>query len=211
MTVLLNTFPRNLGNMRISVAGNMGAGKSSILHALEMRDYPCVPEPVDTWSEWLTDFYRDPDRHAFSFQTKILYDFSQLRKNTSDGCTWIIERSPLESKVVFGAMVSMDEKHQKLYGDLYRELAWEPDFILYLRTDPETAYKRVQNRNRASETNVSFAYIRDLHKKYETFAETQSRYRPVVTIDAGQDFTSVLGDVLLILNTIHDPLRYSLT
>jgi deoxyadenosine/deoxycytidine kinase len=68
--------------MKISIDGNIGCGKSSILERLckDMR-YPVFLEPVKDWTSWLHLFYKDPARWGLSFNIKVLLSFHDWKDN----------------------------------------------------------------------------------------------------------------------------------
>jgi len=62
----------------LSLEGNIGAGKSTLIRLLKARGLQAVEEPVARWQSvndgeggpnLLDKFYRDPTRWAFTFQT----------------------------------------------------------------------------------------------------------------------------------------------
>lgn len=185
--------------MRISVSGNMGSGKTTLLKELEKSGYHCICEPLEDWEHWLEVFYENPSAWTFPFQTKILYDFSKYKNIATAETPWIFERSPLESKMVFGTELSMHDLCQDLYDDLYLKLGWSPEWMIYLRTDPAISYDRIKSRGRSSEKNVEMEYIMHLHERYETFMKNESRKRPVFTVNANLPINTVVSDVLSLL------------
>ena len=68
------------------------------------------------------------------------------------------------------------------------------DLIIYLRTDPETAMRRIQSRSRGEESLIPVEHINQLHQLYEEWLikEKFPRHAPVVVIDANQE----LGDMV---------------
>lgn len=68
----------------VFVEGNIGAGKSSVLRAVDELRLPgvlVVPEPIERWTEPMHDahgasalqlFYQDPAKHAMAFQLHVL-------------------------------------------------------------------------------------------------------------------------------------------
>lgn len=182
----------------------MGSGKSRVLRSLETHGYACVQEPIDEWADWLDAFYSDPAHMMFPFQTKVLCDYSRMDVSTKSKGPWVFERSPLDSKEVFSSFQRMDPLCQKLYHELYDLLAWEPDAIIYLRTDPDIAYERVKRRDRESERNVAYEYVRHIHDRYESFLREQGANRLVFTVNANDTIDLVIKHVLSIIEHLKD-------
>lgn len=71
------------------------------------------------------------------------------------------------------------------------------DVIFYLRTNPETCLKRLNQRGRPEEHRVSIDYLRNLHEFHESWLGPNSKknglYRPasVIVIDGDQSIDDV--------------------
>ena len=106
----------------ISIEGNIGAGKTTILEQLLLRaaNDPSIVflrEPVDNWSSIqsadgeniLTKFYKDPARYAFTFQVMAYATrVSSLRKIICENpqCKLVIcERSLEADRNIFAKML----------------------------------------------------------------------------------------------------------
>ena len=124
--------------MIISVEGNIGSGKSTLVdnlkHHLSNKEinYVFVQEPVDTWNTImdkegepiLTKFYRDQERYSFSFQMMAYISrLSILRKAVKENPDSVIitERCVHTDRNVFAQMLYDDDK------------ILETDYQIYLR------------------------------------------------------------------------------
>jgi deoxyadenosine/deoxycytidine kinase len=155
--------------MKISIEGNIGCGKSTLISRLcaETR-LPVFLEPVEEWGEWLSLFYSDPARWGMSFNIKVLMSFSKWKNNEFDA---IYERSPVSNRHVFCQLQCDEGKvtplELSLFDDIYQHVGWLPDVILYIRTDPLVSLERMQKRGRKCEESVSLEYLTAVHNKYE--------------------------------------------
>lgn len=183
----------------VSICGNIGSGKSTLIRKLNQHGLSVHEEPVAEMEELLTCFYKDVKKWAFHLQVKVLILYHQL-KNKLTGSVEVIERSPLESKIVFAQSLYksslLDNVEYELYKELYSVMGWKPDFLIYLKTDPITCYKRIQIRNRSCEVDITQSYLEDLHTFYEELASSI----PTCTIDANEDPDTVFRNVLAQLN-----------
>lgn len=94
----------------ISIEGNLGAGKSSLL---SLFNFATIKEPVDEWQtmsggDILKNFYENPKRWAFTFQLHALHSRSLLWNKTiseEPQKLHFSERSPLADRHIFGEIM----------------------------------------------------------------------------------------------------------
>lgn len=200
---------------KISIEGNIGSGKSTVISRLcsETR-IPIFLEPVDEWKDWLTMFYEDPARWGMSFNINVLLTFNKWKNNNF---TSIYERSPISNRFVFSQLQydqgRMKKIEMKMFENLYNELAWTPDVIIYIKTDPEVSMQRMQQRARTCENSVPFEYIKAVNDKYEEilnppdyntyYTYLDSKYMTkrsekcrIIHVDGNQSAEDVYQDVL---------------
>jgi deoxyadenosine/deoxycytidine kinase len=192
--------------MKISIEGNIGCGKSSLLSrlCLETRT-PVFLEPVDEWKQWLSLFYTDPARWGMSFNINVLLTFNQWKNNNFLA---LYERSPISNRYIF-AQLQYDQKRMndmelEMFNRIYNQLSWLPDVVIYIRTDPAVSMKRMQQRARECENEVPLDYIEAVHQKYEDIFNSKE-HNPgckVVVVDGNRTHDEVYADVLNILKTV---------
>lgn len=197
--------------MKISIEGNIGSGKTTLLTKLcnDLR-HPVFLEPVNDWKDWLSLFYRDPSRWGMSFNIKVLLSFNQWKNNNFLS---FYERSPISNRFVFSELQydqgRMTEIELKLFEDVYRQLAWTPNVIIYIRTDPDISMERMKIRARDCESAVPLEYIKAVHDKYEMLLSTeylQSKYAgeqkcKIIIIDGNKNEDDVYEQVLNALDS----------
>lgn len=188
--------------MRISIEGNIGAGKSTVLEYLSEHGYEVIPEPVDEWAEWLCEFYNDKHRWAFAFQMKVLLSF--LTRGPSDDRHAVFERSPMSTRFVFGQLLfnegCLTEKEWELYKGVCESYAWNPDVIIYIRVDPEVSLERITTRNRKGENKIDLDYIKRLNFQYNIMLKYHQQ--KIFEVDGNQDSETVAKTVLDIMRTL---------
>lgn len=204
--------------MKVSIEGNIGCGKSSILSRLcsEAR-IPVFLEPVDEWKEWLALFYTDPLRWGMSFNLKVLMSFQKWKNNTFFAC---YERSPISNRHVFAQLQynqnRMNALELLLFDDIYNTVAWTPDVAIYIRTEPNISMERMQKRARSCEDGVPLDYINAVHERHEEIfmtSENKNEYGnqldkkyakncKVFIVDGNRSHDEVYGDVLKIIQSI---------
>lgn len=193
--------------VRIAVVGIPGCGKTSVLAALSEIGMRTYRERVDEWKPWLDAYYEDPRRHAFGFQVRVLQDFSNLAAETANDFVHVFERSPEDSKNVFGQVCRrfMTPFEWELYEELHRDRAWVPDITVYLRVSTDDAWNRVKLRGRESERNMSREYLHVLFEHYDALYANHMR---TCVVDASKPLDAVIAtvkDALRVHGFLFDP------
>ena len=182
--------------MIVTIGGNIGCGKSTVLAKLKQKKLEVFTEPIEKWGSWLDLFYSNKPRYSFPFQMKILIDFLYLEKTTEQSLL-ITERSPQDSLNVFSKALVDSKELSYMEYNLLKEYAdkigWVPDVYIYLRTSPEVCKDRMDSRNRVCENGVTLDYLREIHTKYERFALPEKTV--VHTVDATQSADQVFAEV----------------
>ena len=189
----------------ISLEGNIGSGKSTLIKALKVytqltlektMTIKYVQEPVEEWNRITDDngetllqkFYGNQSAYAFSFQ--IMAYITRFRKmlriiEESDDDTIIIcERSLETDKNVFGKMLYDCGKIRDIDWSIYNY--WfdtfadkiKPDILLYIETSIQTCSDRIMKRQRDGESAISTEYLqqcKQYHEDWITNSDTPSK------------------------------------
>ena len=183
-------------NYFITVAGNIGVGKSTLVKLLADRlGWEPVFEVV-TENPYLADFYSNMTRWSFHSQVYFLsrrlrqhHDLLQLRTSA------IQDRSVYEDAEVFARNLHhrghLSDRDWQCYQELYKTLALllrPPDLVVYLKASVPTLQKRIGTRGRDYEQEIDLDYLRELNDLYDRWV---SRFQlcPVLTVDTeGLDY-----------------------
>lgn len=156
----------------ITIDGNIGCGKSSVLNYLhKIYKIPVDLEPVENWSTFLSNMYENK-ADVFKFQIKIWLDRCWVQEK-SDKTVVLMERSPYFIKNTFIQTAleqhMITENELNILHDLHSktDYLWLNNKYIYLRSNPENCYKRIKKRNRPSEKHITSEYIETLHKSHE--------------------------------------------
>ena len=195
----------------ISIEGNIGSGKSTILSKLEeaMSDSPdkimFLKEPVDMWEaikdpvsgeNILQKFYNDQHKYAFPFQVMAYASrLSMIRQAIRESKPEIIicERSLDADKYIFAKMLydekKIDEVCYQIYNHFYKEYMTDVqlDGIIYIDADAEVCHERIDKRARVGESGIPLVYLqkcKSYHHEWLTKTKT-----PVLNINANIDVT----------------------
>ena len=206
----------------ISIEGNIGAGKSTILEQLEKyvnskngfnNKIMFLKEPVDIWEAIKDDetgenilqkFYSDPHKYAFSFQvmayaTRLRLIRKAVRENPE--CDIIIcERSLEADKQIFAQMLSDDGVIGNVEYKIYKQFCTEfsDEFglsgVIYIDADAEVCSNRINKRRREGEDAIPLEYL----QKCKNYHDQWLIYRPIefklLRIDTNQDVEYNLTD-----------------
>lgn len=184
--------------MIVSIAGNIGSGKSTLIKKLNEKGYNVQEEPVEKWS-LLPRFYTNMERWSFSLQVQILLTILDTNSSKLN----IIERSPWESLKIFSQYAKehslFDSVEFTLLETLHDRIAWTPDLIIYLRCDPKTCIERIKKRGRKCESEIDPGYVEKLHTYYENEINKLDNKK---IINAEDDIDIVFSKVNEILDKI---------
>lgn len=188
--------------MYVAVAGNIGAGKSSLTRLLSER-YRLEPvyEAVDE-NPYLEDFYRDMRRYAFHSQMFFLATrLGQHLKQVNPGRRVIQDRTVYEDAAVFARQLHrqgvLDDRDHRSYRTMYEAIQAAlrpPDLLIYLRADLPTLRRHIRQRGRDYEADIEDAYLRGLNSLYEAWIDSYE-LSPVVVVPADElDFVHHADD-----------------
>lgn len=161
--------------MFIGVAGNIGAGKTTLTRLLAQH-YGWTPkfESV-TFNPYLEDYYSDISRWSYNLETYFLAQrFRDLVEISHSDNVIIQDRTLMEGVNIFvrnnvqmGNLSQRDyETYMQLY-DLMMSMVREPDLLIYLRSSIEGIVRKIQKRGRDYEQSLSVEYLGNLNELYE--------------------------------------------
>ncbi len=194
----------------IAVAGNIGAGKSSLTHLLSLR-YGWKPffESVED-NPYLDDFYADMHRWSFNLQVYFLSNRFRSHKAITEGAdSVILDRVIYEDAEIFARNLyeigKMEQRDYENYVALYEvmtEYLRAPDLLIYLRANVDTLVKQISLRGRDFEQSIKKEYLEQLNNHYESWIE---RYKkgPLIVIESDTlDFVNKASDLEAIVAMI---------
>lgn len=161
----------------IAIAGNMGAGKSTLVEFLS-HTYDVTPfyEPNDE-NPYLADFYKDMKRWAFRSQLYFLCSKFRLHQQLDRQPGVVaLDRTIFEDAEIFATalyqMRKITKRDWQVYQDFYAailEAIRPPDLLIYLRCPMRTLRQRIRLRGRKMEQDVAPSYLKRLDRLYEAW------------------------------------------
>mgnify|MGYP000887923082 FL=1 len=187
----------------IAIAGNIGAGKTTMSTALS-KTFGWDVHYEDTENNpYLSDFYNDMNRWSFNLQIYFLNSrYQQVLKILNGDKVVVQDRTIYEDANIFapnlhdmGLMSSRDfENYYTLFKTMSSQVS-PPDLLIYLKADIPKLIGNIANRGRDYEGNISIEYLKRLNERYENWISNyQDGNLLIVDVD-NKDFINKQEDM----------------
>jgi len=205
----------SVGKTFVSIAGNIGSGKSSLTRLLCDR-FGWIPffESVDD-NPYLRDFYADMKRWSFHLQVYFLSNrFMNHKKIVEMSESVVQDRSIYEDVEIFARnlhdMGNMDDRDYRNYRDLFGIMVAylkPPDLLIYLHANIDTLVKQIKLRGRSYEQSISREYLERLNGSYEDWIARYDIGKLLVIESDEIDFVNNGEHLSGVIEKIHRALR----
>jgi deoxyguanosine kinase len=195
------------GPMYLAVEGVIGAGKTSLARLLQPEFESELLLEAFEENPFLSDFYADRQRYAF--QTQIFFLLSRYHQQR-EVVPSAVSRGSLLADYTFAkdrlfAQLNLQGDELDTYQQVHEALAEripDPDLVIYLKVDTDTALHRIALRDRPYERDMSRSYIDELNQAYEShFGRTG--HAGVLVIEASHlDFVNHTSHLRLITERV---------
>ena len=210
---LKNIINEGVAENMIIVDGVVGVGKSSLMEILSeelgltMFKEPVVDNPL------LPLFYKDMERYAFPLQVFFLNNRFKMIKEAQKINGAIMDRAAY-GDVIFAKMLgeqgNMTKEELDCYLDLFANMMEHlptPKLLIYLKTNVDSAIKKIRKRGREFEQETPRQYWEDLNREYEDYFSSYS-ISPMLEIDVSNiDFVNNEKDKEYVLKLIKDKFK----
>ena len=194
----------------VAIEGTIGVGKTSLANLLsEKLTAKLVLEAFED-NPFLSDFYEDPERHAFQTQLWFLLQRYQQQQDLRqvDMFQNLVITDYMFVKDRLFASLNLNEKEMSLYdtvANMMERNVIHPDLVIFLQADTGTLMKNISKRGREIEKNISEDYLDALNQVYnEYFFRYQDT--PLVIINTNNiDFVNNHKDLEEVINYIRQP------
>ena len=212
--------------IRLSVHGNIGTGKTTMMQAAEKLfaedadvAVVCVYEPCEAWSSsgMLPMVIHDPARWGVSVQYGMLV--TRCTRAAQDEMTKVqplvqrathrvvvvlYERSPLDDREIFARHAITTRKDRKLYEQLTARCdTTQFDQIrrmIYLRTSVGNCMNRIDVRKREGEDGYNTEWIEELDRRHESMIElaeaSGANVQRIDFFDGADNDTRLIRDII---------------
>lgn len=183
--------------MHIAVAGNIGAGKTTLTTMLAKHyGWNTHLEDVET-NPYLNDFYEDMQRWSFNLQVYYLNNrFTQIQEIKQHDRMVIQDRTIYEDAFIFapnlhsmGLMTTRDFENYFSLFNLIESFVSAPDLLIYLRASVPTLVNHIQQRGREYEESIRLDYLKRLNERYEAWISTYDKGKLLIVDIDNNRFT----------------------
>jgi len=200
--------------MQVSVAGNIGAGKTSLTELLA-KHYKWdanFEEVID--NPYLDDFYNHMERWSFNLQIYFLKSrFSQILQNKKSNKTVIQDRTIYEDAFIFapnlhsmGLMNQRDFQNYRSLFELMESTVSPPDLLIYVRSSIPNLVSKIHKRGREYENSISLDYLSRLNERYEAWVSTYDKGELLIIDVDNIDFVNNKEDLKSIIKEVDNKL-----
>lgn len=196
--------------MHVAIAGNIGAGKTTLtkLLAKHFKWEAQLEDVVD--NPYLDDFYNQMERWSFNLQVYFLNSrFRQVSQIRKSGKDIIQDRTIYEDAHIFapnlhamGLMTNRDFENYKSLFDLMEGFVQGPDLLIYLRSSISNLVSQIHKRGRDYENSISIDYLSRLNERYEAWITGYDKGNLLIIDVDNLDFVSNPEDLGSIINKI---------
>ena len=176
--------------MHIGVAGNIGAGKTTLTTML-CEHYGWIPRfETVTENPYLEDYYKDIKRWSFNLEMYFLVRrLEDLRAIADSDSVIVQDRTIFEGVNIFVRnnyeMGNLSDRDFTTYMEIFdtmTSVTKSPDLLIFLKCSVPHLVSQIQKRGRSYEQTISIEYLSGLNRLYE---EWIASYRhKVLVIDA---------------------------
>ncbi|GGE97864.1 Deoxyadenosine/deoxycytidine kinase [Chishuiella changwenlii] len=196
--------------MHIAIAGNIGAGKTTLTNLLAKQyNWTAQFEDVET-NPYLDDFYNDMGKWAFNLQIYFLGSrFNQVKEIRESGKDIIQDRTIYEDAHIFasnlndmGLLSTRDYNNYLRVFGLMTSFVEAPDLLIYLKASIPTLVAQIQKRGRDYENSISIDYLSRLNEKYDNWIDNYKEGKVLVVDVDNLDFVENKEDLGFIFDKI---------
>lgn len=196
--------------MHIAVAGNIGAGKTTLTKLLA-KHYKWEAQLEDVVDNpYLDDFYNQMERWSFNLQVYFLNSrFRQIKQIRNSGKDIIQDRTIYEDAHIFapnlhamGLMTNRDFENYSSLFQLMESFVKGPDLLIYLRSTIPNLVSQIHKRGRDYENSISIDYLSRLNERYEAWIHGYDKGNLLIINVDELDFVDNPEDLGGIINKI---------
>ncbi len=204
-----------LQNKYIAIAGNIGAGKSTLVQFLSAQFGATPFYEANAKNPYLSNFYKDMRAWAFHSQIFFLTHKFRIHKELENHKGLVVlDRTIHEDAEIFARALHEGRKMGKAdfetYWSLYKAICATlrpPDLMIYLKCSLPTLKKRIALRGRKMESDIPASYLRRLQYLYNCWIEKYNQSELLVIETDKLDYIADLVHRIDIMKKIESFIR----
>jgi deoxyadenosine/deoxycytidine kinase len=196
--------------LQFAIAGNIGAGKTSLAELLSKHyKWEAYFEDVID-NPYLDDFYMHMERWSFNLQVYFLNSrFRQQMSFNGLDKSIVQDRTVYEDAYIFapnlhamGLMNHRDFNNYQSLFELMESMIKAPDLLIYLRSSIPNLVNKIHKRGREYENSISIEYLSRLNERYEAWVSTYNKGKLLIIDVDNLDFVYNNEDLGVIIEKI---------
>jgi deoxyadenosine/deoxycytidine kinase len=182
------------------VEGPIGVGKTSLVTLLaeQLNGNPILEESEN--NPFLVRFYRD--RRRWAFQTQMFFLLSRYRQQEEMAQHELFSNVTItdvflpKDRIFASLNLTPDELvlYDQVYG-LLRSRLPKPDLVIHLHAETDALMRRVKQRGREYEQDMTWEYLDELSRAYNEFFFSYTDTPLLVIQTTDIDFVKNAGDL----------------
>lgn len=187
----------------ITIDGNIGAGKTTILNYLHNNFNINIDlEPVDKWKPFLDNIYYNK-KNYFNFQIRVWLDRSWIQEKNNNSVI-IMERSPYFIRNTFNKFFYdnnfISNEENNIINEFYDKTDnfWTSSYYIYLRSSPNKCLERILLRGRENEMNINLDYLNEIHQLHESsYNKALNEKKNIICIDIEDKTIEEISSIII--------------
>jgi len=196
--------------MHIAIAGNIGAGKTTLTRMLAKHSGWDPQYEAADQNPYLEDFYSDMKRWSFNLQIYFLNSrFQHMLKLQQLKTNIIQDRTIYEDAYIFaenlhdmGLLTTRDFENYSAIFENILQFVQAPDLLVYLRASVPTLVDNIQLRGREYEAGIRLDYLSRLNDKYEKWINGYTHGKLLILNKDKLDFANNPEDMGFVIQQV---------
>ncbi len=178
----------------IAIAGNIGAGKTTLTELL-CKHFHWTPQYENVEDNpYIFDFYEDMPRWSFNLQIYFLHHrLRQLLAIQNGDQTIVQDRTIYEDAQIFapnlhdmGLLSKRDFDNYFEFFQTLKSMVKPPDLLIYLKASIPTLVDHIEKRGREYEENIRLDYLKRLNRYYDKWIDSYTE-GPLIIVDINKN------------------------
>ncbi len=172
--------------MHIALAGNIGAGKTTLAGILSRGMGLEVEYDNVSHNPYIADFYQDMPRWALNLYVFNLTERLKQTIRISDQRRVVADYSFYEEAEIYIpnllGMGLLSQRDYDTYSSLFNSIAFlvrPPDVLVYVKANISTLVDHIASRNLDYEESIRIEYLRKLNERYDAWFEGYDRGKKI--------------------------------